>query len=110
MNGSRREFLHAAGAGLGITLLDRTFSPDDDLESTFKEIRKNILEMINEERDVEKVPPVELDDFATDVATKHAVDMVTNEFISHWALTGSSLTIVIPAPAAHTRLKKMFRR
>jgi len=88
MNGSRREFLHAAGAGLGVTLLDRTISPDDDLESTFKEIRKNILEMINEERDVEKVPPVELDDFATDVATKHAVDMVTNEFISHWGTDG----------------------
>jgi uncharacterized protein YkwD len=88
MNGSRREFLQAACAGLGGTLLDRISLPNDDLENTFKEIRKNILEMINEEREVEKVPPVQLDDFATDVATEHAVDMVSNEFISHWGSDG----------------------
>ena len=87
MNGSRRGFLQGACAGLGVMLLDRTASPND-LENIFKDIRKNLLEMINEERDVEKVPPVELDDFATQVATKHAVDMVTNEFISHWGTDG----------------------
>src|SRR6185369_15066268 len=87
MNGSRREFLQAACAGLGATLLDRNISPED-LENTFKEIRKNILEMINEEREVEKVPPLQLDDFATEVATKHAVDMVSNQFISHWGSDG----------------------
>jgi uncharacterized protein YkwD len=87
MNGSRRGFLQAACAGLGATLLDRTISPDD-LENTFKEIRKNVLEMINEERDVEKVPLVALDDLATEVATKHAVDLATNEFIGHWGSDG----------------------
>jgi len=87
MIGSRREFLHAACAGLGATLLDRNFSPDD-LENTFKEIRKNIFEMINEEREVEKVPLVEMDDLATEVATKHAVDLVTKEFIGHWGSDG----------------------
>jgi len=87
MNGSRREFLQAACAGLSVTLLDRNFSPDD-LENTFKEIRKNLLEMINEEREVEKVPPVELDDLATEVATKHAVDMATKEFMGHWGSNG----------------------
>jgi len=87
MNGSRREFLQAACAGLGATLLDRNISPED-LENTFKEIRKNVFEMINEERDVEKVPLVELDDLATEVATKHAVDLVTNEFIGHWGSDG----------------------
>ena len=87
MNGSRREFLQAACAGLGVTLLDRTISPED-FENTFKEIRKNLLQMINEERDVEKVPLVQLDDLATEVATKHAVDLVTNEFIGHWGSDG----------------------
>jgi len=87
MNGSRREFLQAACAGLGATLLDRNISPDD-LENIFKEIRKNIFEMINEERDVEKVQPVEIDDLATDVATRHAVDLVTKEFIGHWGSDG----------------------
>ena len=48
MNGSRRGFLKSACAGFGVTLLDRTVPPDDELENTIKEIRKNILEMINE--------------------------------------------------------------
>jgi uncharacterized protein YkwD len=87
MNGTRRDFLQAACAGLGATLLDRNISPAD-LENTFKEIRKNLLEMINEERDVEKVQLVEMDDLATEVATKHAVDLVTNEFIGHWGSDG----------------------
>lgn len=87
MNGSRREFLQAACAGLGVTLLDRNVSPED-LETTFKEIRKNLLEMINEERDVEKVSLVEFDDLATEVANKHALDLVTNDFIGHWGSDG----------------------
>ena len=87
MNGSRREFLQAACAGLGATLLDRNLSPED-LDNTFKEIRKTVFEMINEERDVEKVQPVEMDDLATEVATKHAVDLVTKEFIGHWGSDG----------------------
>jgi uncharacterized protein YkwD len=87
MNGSRREFLQAACAGLGATLLDRNISPED-LENTFKEIRKNVFEMINEERDVAKVQLVEMDDLATEVATKHAVDLVTKEFIGHWGSDG----------------------
>jgi hypothetical protein len=88
MNRARRGFLQGACAGLGVALLDRTISAHDDLEDTFKDIRKNILEMINEERDVAKVQPVALDDLATAVATKHAVDLVTKEFTSHWGSDG----------------------
>ena len=87
MKVSRRDFLQSASAGFGVSILDRTTFPND-LENTFKEIRRDLLQMINEERDVEKVPPLELDDFANEVATKHAVDMVTNEFISHWGTDG----------------------
>jgi hypothetical protein len=88
MNGARRGFLQGACAGLGVALLDRTISAHDDLEDTFKDIRRNILEMIDEERDVAKVQPVALDDLATAVATKHAVDLVTKEFTSHWGSDG----------------------
>ena len=88
MNSSRRGFLQSACAGLGGTLLDRAVLLDDDLESTIKDIRKNLLEMINEERDVEKVGPVEIDELATEVATKHALDMAVNEFASHWGSDG----------------------
>jgi uncharacterized protein YkwD len=60
----------------------------DNLEKTFEEIRANVLEMINEERAVAKVPPVALDELATQVATKHAIDMATGEFASHWGRDG----------------------
>jgi uncharacterized protein YkwD len=43
----------------------------------FAEIRANLLEMVNEEREVAKVSPVAIDELATQVATKHAVDMAT---------------------------------
>ena len=87
MNFSRRDFLQSASAGFGITLLDRRISADD-LAQTIKDIRKNLLEMVNEEREVEKVRPVEMDELATEVATKHAVDMATNGFASHWSSNG----------------------
>lgn len=83
----RRDFLQSASTALGVTLLDR-FSSPDDLEKTIKEIRTNILTMINEERDVENAPPVELDDLATEVATRHAANLIKGGFTSHWGLDG----------------------
>ncbi len=83
----RRDFLQSAGTALGVTLLDRS-SSSEDLEKTIKEIRGNILEMINEEREVEKVGPVALDDLATEVATKHASDLIKGGFTSHWGSDG----------------------
>src|SRR5262245_20196005 len=83
----RSDFLQSAGTALGITLLDR-FSSPDDLEKTIKELRANILAMINEEREVEKVAPVALDDLATEVATKHAWDLIKGGFTSHWGKDG----------------------
>lgn len=88
MNGSRRDFLRCASTGIGITLLDRRVLSADDLENTIKEIRANLLEMVNEERAVEKVPPVAVDDLATEVATKHAIDMAAGEYWSHWGRDG----------------------
>ena len=87
MSFSRRNFLQSASAGFGVALLDRRISADD-LAGTIKDIRKNLLEMVNEEREVEKVRPVEMDELATEIATKHAVDMATNEFASHWGSNG----------------------
>jgi uncharacterized protein YkwD len=87
MKVSRRDFLQSASAGFGVAFLDRTVSPDD-LQETITELRANILDMINEEREVAKVPQVAIDDLATQVATKHAVDMVTGEFASHWGSDG----------------------
>ena len=83
---SRRAFLECATGSLGVALLDP--GSFQDLEQTFAEIRTNLLGMVNEERAVEKVQPLTLDDFATQIATRHAIDMATGEFASHWGRDG----------------------
>lgn len=91
MSISRRSFLESASACVGGSLLHRLpfdLSRIEDLENTFKEIRANLLEMVNEERAVEKVPPLAMDEFATEVATKHALEMAAHEFASHWGRDG----------------------
>ena len=88
MSFSRRLFLQSASATLGATLLDRSFVPPDELEATFNEIRANLLEMVNEERAVEKVPLLQVDELAQQVATKHAMEMAVDEFASHWGRNG----------------------
>lgn len=87
---SRRCFLQSAGASFGAGVMDRIpfGTSQTDLEKTFAEIRENLLEMVNEEREVEKVPRLEMDELATQVATKHAVDMVKGEYASHWGRDG----------------------
>ena len=91
MNFSRRGFLQSASATLGVSLLDRTpfnASQTDELQNALNEIRANLLEMVNEERAVAKVPPVKVDELATQVATRHAVEMAVDEFASHWGRDG----------------------
>jgi uncharacterized protein YkwD len=87
---SRRVFLQSASASFGAVLLDHApfATSPSDLEKTFAEIRANLLEMINEERAVAKVQPLVMDELATQVATKHAIDMATAEYASHWGRDG----------------------
>jgi hypothetical protein len=44
--------------------------------------------MINEERAVAKVQELKMDELATHVATGHATEMATHEFVSHWSRDG----------------------
>ena len=87
---SRRTFLQSASASFGATLVhDIPFGTSpSDLEKTFAEIRANLLERVNEERAVEKVRPLVMDELATQVANKHAIDMATAEYASHWGRDG----------------------
>jgi uncharacterized protein YkwD len=83
-------FLEAASAPLSLALFDR-FLPllqqTSDFER-FAELRANLLEMVNEERAVAKVPLLATDELATRVATNHAVEMATHGFASHWGRDG----------------------
>lgn len=87
---SRRTFLQSLSATAGLISLGHKFATaqNSDLEKVFAEIRANLLEMVNEERAVANVPPVAVDKLAEQVATRHAIDMATGNFASHWGRDG----------------------
>ena len=80
--------MQSAAASLGVALLDRKSFADDDLETIFAEIRANLLDMVNEERAVEKLNPLAIDELATRVATKHAQEMASDGYACHWGRDG----------------------
>src|SRR5262245_37977984 len=85
----RREFLGSL-SGLAAWPICRGLDSlqSADLHKKFDHLRENLLQLINEEREVEKLAQVELDDLATKVATGHAEDMASGEFASHWGRDG----------------------
>jgi uncharacterized protein YkwD len=88
----RRTFLKTTSISVGAILCDQvlaSFNQDQitDFER-FAPLRANLLQMVNEERAVEKVPAVAMDELATRVATKHATEMAMQEFASHWGRDG----------------------
>ncbi len=83
----RRAFLQSLSVPFGVALLDPAFSSSQEPDK-FSELRTNLLEMVNEERVVEKLKPLELDELATRVATAHATEMATHGFASHWGRDG----------------------
>lgn len=83
----RRTFLQAASFPVGAALLERILSSTNQTQD-FAELRANLLQMVNEERAVEKVPMLAMDELATQVAAKHATEMARHEFASHWDRDG----------------------
>lgn len=86
----RRAFLQSLSAPLGMVLFDPALSSPQqtvNLEK-FADLRANLLEMVNEERAVAKVPPLAMDPLATRVATQHATEMAIHQFASHWGRDG----------------------
>lgn len=88
----RRAFLKATsisvGCVLGNPLLASPKQDQTDDLKRFADLRANLLKMVNEERAVEKVPALAMDELATRVATKHATEMALHEFASHWGRDG----------------------
>jgi uncharacterized protein YkwD len=86
----RRTFLQAASVPLAAVLLGGilpSLNQTTDFEK-FAELRANLLEMVNEERAVAKLPALAIDELATRVATAHATEMAQHEFASHWNRDG----------------------
>lgn len=83
----RRTFLKTASFPVGAALLERLLSSPNQTQD-FSELRANLLEMVNEERAVAKVPALAMDELATRVATNHAAEMAVHEFASHWGRDG----------------------
>src|SRR5260370_1270052 len=89
----RRSFLRGAASCLALSTctfdLRAIFSQDSqDVARSFDKIRTNLLQLVNEERAVERMPALSLDELATRVANKHAIDMATGKFASHWGRDG----------------------
>src|SRR5258705_9054160 len=89
----RRSFLRGAASCMALSTctfdLRAIFSQESqDVAKSFDEIRANLLQLVNEERAVEKVSALSLDELATRVANKHAMDMATGKFTSHWGRDG----------------------
>jgi len=86
---SRRGFIKAGLAGSLMQVCAPHFKAHHfDEVANVEALRANILQLINEERDVGRVRSVELDEFATQVATRHAEEMANEEFVSHWNRNG----------------------
>lgn len=86
----RRTFLQSAVAGGAWHLLNPSLSAfqPDELKKKLDDLRANLLQLVNEERDVHKVPLLKHDDFATKIAQAHAEDMAVHEYVSHWGRDG----------------------
>jgi uncharacterized protein YkwD len=88
---SRRRFLEAGTASAFWPICKPpfgSFSQTLEQKTKFEIIRTNLLQLVNEERSVAKVPALEMDDLATAVATAHAEDMAKGKFTSHWGRDG----------------------
>jgi len=87
----RRTFLAAATASALWPICQTSYATQVQvakLESKFDDLRANLVELVNEERVVDKLSVLEMDDFAAGVATAHAEDMATGAFVSHWGRNG----------------------
>lgn len=86
---SRRQFLRGTlSLSLGATPYSGSIAHAADDENLLAQLRANLLQLVNEERDVEKVQPVAMDELAAEVATKHAEEMAKHSYASHWNRDG----------------------
>jgi hypothetical protein len=65
-----------------------SLSAVQEVDPDFAAIRANLLQLVNEEREVARQPTLAIDELAAKVATAHASDMATGEFVSHWGRDG----------------------
>jgi uncharacterized protein YkwD len=73
-----RPVAHKSGSSFGAPL------HDEQLQA----LRNELLSMVNHEREGEGLSTLKLDDFASHIATAHAVDMANGIFLSHWGRDG----------------------
>lgn len=87
----RRDFLRGSASlalGLWATRYSGSIAQAADDEKLMAQLRMNLLQLVNEERDVEKVPLLAMDELAGEVANKHAKEMAKHGYASHWNREG----------------------
>ena len=89
---SRRRFLLTipiVGCSLSGLIRTETLAITPQLtDKIHDDIRSKLLELVNAERYLAGVNELEFDDLASRVATAHAIDMATGNFVSHWGTDG----------------------
>ena len=88
---SRRKFLSTSASVLGLSLCTNGFTrtyPDSPDDKVLDQLRNNLLQLVNEEREVAELQPVAIDDLATQIATKHAREMAKYDYVNHWNREG----------------------
>jgi uncharacterized protein YkwD len=86
---NRRSFLAASASCLALGLRKpigaQTASGHAQLtELDIADCRAQLLELINVERGLADLPPVQLDELACRIESEHAQDMAAGHFLSHW--------------------------
>ncbi len=86
---SRRRFLVALPMMGCSVIRTSTLATRPQLTDKIRdEIKGKLLELVNAERFLAGVNELEFDDLACSVASAHAIDMATGNFVSHWGRDG----------------------
>lgn len=90
---TRRSFIASAASGLGfcVTTLSTGYGAARGAQvksSDLEQFRAELLKLVNTERAIVGSPALSLDDLACQVADRHALDMATGKFLSHWGRDG----------------------
>jgi uncharacterized protein YkwD len=89
---NRRSFIKAAvpclALGLRPQLTTGTPPQTQPGKLDIAACRAQLLEVVNVERGLASLSPLAHDEFADEVETRHALEMVTGSFLSHWGSDG----------------------
>ena len=80
--------LYRIGLFFFLIFLFCSFASAQQSSTEFQSLRRQALDRINADRSAQKLPPVKLDELASNVGDAHCKEIVERGVISHWSLDG----------------------